>query len=147
MDHIPLTISVVVVLFICGFLGVRLWLISEPPPTAAPTTNIRPATGPMCFRITNIPLHWSSEDLLDALRRLYPSLEVQNHQLSLYPAYTGRTQTALLNLRNYSDILKGPDIAKGKCVEVDDGVDLLIDTHFLGLTPLNTPAGTEVDAE
>jgi hypothetical protein len=95
-----------------------------------------------CFRISGIPQDWEEDDLLGALQTIDPELQNQKSQLSLYPACSGSSQTALLeldptkyfqNLRlnesTYTSIFPG---SKTEAV-------LTIDSHFYGLTPLNTP--------
>jgi hypothetical protein len=78
-----------------------------------------------------------------------PRLEQKDkheYQLSLYPACNGSTQTALLNLNTsteYFQQLKPDDF---NYVSTAGGVDLVIDSHFYDLTPLNSPRD-EVVAE
>jgi len=102
-----------------------------------------------CFRIANVPSTWSYDHLLNSLRKIDPSLEQKDkyeYQLTLYPACYGSTQTALLNLHTcteYFQKLKPDDF---NFVSTPGRVDLVIDSHFYDLTPLNSP-GDEVVAE
>lgn len=100
------------------------------------THNSSQNTTPKCFRISNVPLDWRKDKLLEALKGIDPLLE-PDPQLSLYPACCGDTQTALLSLRictTYFQCLKSND---SNYVTTLDGV-LVIDSHFYDLTPLNT---------
>jgi hypothetical protein len=108
-------------------------------------------SGPKCFRIAGVPSTWSEQDLFGALQHLDPHLKDQKHQLSLYPAYCGSTQTALLNLDTCTKYFRDLDANKfqyEKIPEIVGGttVLLVIDCHFHDLTPLNTPEG-EIVAE
>jgi hypothetical protein len=100
------------------------------------THNSSQNTTPKCFRISNVPLDWRKDKLLEALKGIDPLLE-PDPQLSLYPACCGDTQTALLSLRIctiYFQCLKSND---SNYVTTLDGI-LVIDSHFYDLTPLNT---------
>jgi len=104
------------------------------------TTRVR-NTAPKCFRIANVPLNWDENMLLAALKTFDPIIENQNPQLSLYPCLNStETQTALLNLgtcTEYFEQLKPDDFNHVKAL---DKIDLVIDSHFDNLTPLNLPA-------
>jgi len=105
-----------------------------------------------CFRISGVPLEWSDHDLLSALRSLDQSLEhltTSNVRISLYRACYGSSQTALLNLtkcpEHFQHIKQDVDscvlpYGRGSSKEID----LLIDSHFYGFTPLNTPEGEPI---
>jgi hypothetical protein len=101
---------------------------------------------PVCFRISNVPPMWSEGELLQALQSSGDSLDLATRQyrLSLYPACCGSSQTALLNLQcpGYS---WDPKSNKDQLIGREDS-DLVMDRHFYGLTPLNTPEG-EIVAE
>lgn len=125
--------------FAIGFLGAIIlrWLTS---PTAVDRSK--------CIRISNLPLTWGSEDLVNALRLVDDSLhnwEVPLRQIFIFPSVTGRSQTAVLNLRDCPKFFKSDRIAKGLYVTTHDEVDLEIDSHFNGLTPLNVPGDTELE--
>jgi len=123
--------------------------ICRPQPQPQPQPQPEPQPEPKCFRIANVPFTWRRDDLLNSLQKIDPSLErkdLHELQLSLYPACFGSTQTALLNLRpctEYFQQLKSDDF---NYVSTSGGTDLVIDSHFYDLTPLNTP-GKKVDAE
>jgi hypothetical protein len=110
-------------------------------PNAVPT----PSPGPKCFRIANVPSAWSKDDLFNSLREIDPSLE-QGCQLWLYPACYGSTQTALLNLRTCTEYFQRLNPNDFNYVSTSDETDLVIDSTFYDLTPLNSP-GDEVVAE
>jgi len=102
-----------------------------------------PNPGPKCFRIANVPLTWSKDDLLNSLIKIDPSLENHEYKLSLYPACYGSTQTALLNMRGcteYFQRLKQNDFNYVPIPDATDRAYLVIDSHFYDLTPLNSPA-------
>jgi hypothetical protein len=114
--------------------------------SCAPT----PGPKPKCFRISGVPPNWSKGDLLAALQDIDPSLNGQNHQLSLYLACCGPTQTALLYLytcTKYFQNLKPNEDNYAKTNKVN-GTDvvLVLDCHFYDLTPLNNPK-SEIVAE
>ncbi|KAI5836934.1 hypothetical protein DFP73DRAFT_620676 [Morchella snyderi] len=108
---------------------------------------------PICWRIGGIPLEWSRDDLVKHLQAFDESLQkLEEHWLSLFPAYSGNTQTALLNLElplQYFQNLNSDETTaitirhlskEGEQIEVD----LSIDCHFHGLTPVNTPTGDNI---
>lgn len=108
---------------------------------------------PICWRIGGIPLEWSRDDLVRHLQAFDESLQkLEGHWLSLFPAYSGNTQTALLNLElplQYFQNLNSDETTaitirhlskEGEKIEVD----LSIDCHFHGLTPVNTPTGDNI---
>jgi hypothetical protein len=94
------------------------------------------------FRISGIPQDWKEDDLLGALQTIDPDLRNQKSQLSLYPACSGSSQTALLELvpTKYFQSL-GPNESYERVIPASgtEVVILTIDSHFNGLTPLNTP--------
>ena len=107
------------------------------PPTADSNSYVI-ATTTKCFRISGIPQDWKDDDLLGALRNIDPDLRNQKPKLSLYPACCSSSQTALLELdaTKYFQSLK--PTGSHETVSKTE-VILVIDSHFYGLTPLNTP--------
>jgi hypothetical protein len=106
---------------------------------------------PTCFRISGVPRDWTKNDLLDALRTTDESITDKKYQLTLHPACSGPTQTALLRLDTYTEYFGSFERNTEKYVYVsraDDSseVHLRVDNHFYDLTPLNTPRG-EIVAE
>jgi hypothetical protein len=98
--------------------------------------------GPKCFRITNVPPDWKEDTLLAALETIDPCLEDHNPQLSLYPCLDStQTQTALLNLGTCTKYFHGLKPNDFNHVHTTDNNILVIDSHFYGLTPLNSPEG------
>jgi hypothetical protein len=117
------------------------------PPTAAcadPNSYViaTPSSRTKCFRISGIPQDWEEDDLLGALQTVDPELRNQKPQLSLYPACSGSSQTALLELdpTEYFQSLR-PDESIYTSIFPASKTEavLTIDSHFYGLTPLNTP--------
>jgi hypothetical protein len=104
----------------------------------------------MCFRISGVPLDWSEDDLLGALKAIDPYLRDEMAQLSLYPACSGPTQTALLNLGTYTQYFRAlkPNESTYESTSAvgKTKVALALDSHFYDLTPLNTP-GDRIVAE
>jgi hypothetical protein len=103
----------------------------------AASNNAKPA--PKCFRIANVPAGWDAEKLLGTLQLVDPFLADQQPQLSLFPACSSTTQTALINLypcTGYFQSLKPND---DNYLHTSDGTLLVIDYHFHHLTPLNAP--------
>jgi hypothetical protein len=93
------------------------------------------------FRISGIPQDWKEDDLLGALQTIDPNLQNRKPQLSLYPACCGSSQTALLELdpTKYFQSL-GPNESYERVIPASRTEAVLtIDSHFNGLTPLNTP--------
>jgi hypothetical protein len=113
------------------------------PPTARADPNIAtPSSRTKCFRISGIPQDWNQDDLLGALQTIDPDLRNQKPQLSLYPACCGSSQTALFELNSTKYFRKlRPNESTYKRVFPASKTDatLTIDSHFYGLTPLNTP--------
>lgn len=107
------------------------------------STIHRPLNGPMCFRISGIPLGWSSENVKQALRDIDPIVETENAELSgPFPDCSDSSQCALLNLDFCTDYLtfSGPNDVKHISI-TEDGKrsQLTIDKHFYDLTPMNKP--------
>jgi hypothetical protein len=99
-------------------------------------------SGPKCFRIANVPLNWSEDMLIAALRDADPFLESQKPQISLYPCVDStQTQTALLNLGTCTEYFQGLISDDFNYLKTSDGTLLVIDSHFYDLTPLNSPEG------
>ncbi|KAF8538249.1 hypothetical protein BDD12DRAFT_806276 [Trichophaea hybrida] len=158
----------ILVLLSCAILALQIWIISErtsiPHVPSDATLKISPTDqsshptratsnpGPKCFRVTNIPPEWSKDNLLKSLREIEPSLDHFDGPVSLYPACCDTTsQTALLNLKTCPEFLQdiGPGDTKSLKMQgqnLDKTVVLSVDSHFYGLTPLNTPEG-EIVAE
>jgi hypothetical protein len=106
---------------------------------------------PRCFRISSVPLNWSKDDLLVGLQAIDPFLKSQPHQLSLFPACCGPTQTALLCLDICTEYFRhlNPNESRYEWVPGKGArpkVLLMLDCHFYDLTPLNNP-GDEITAE
>ena len=106
----------------------------------------KPQLALVCFRISNVPPMWNEGDLLQAFQSSDDSLDLATGQyrLSFYPACSGSSRTALLNLQS-------PECSWNLQSNKDqlirrEGSDIVIDRHFHGLTPLNTPEG-EIVAE
>jgi len=97
--------------------------------------------GPKCFRIANIPPDWKEDTLLATLETIDPCLEDHNPQLSLYPCLDStQTQTALLNLGTCTKYFHGLKPNDFNHVHTTDN-NIVIDSYFYGLTPLNSPEG------
>ena len=107
----------------------------------------KPRLAPVCFRISNVPPMWNEDDLLRAILSSDDSLDLATgqYQLSLYPACTGSSQMALLNVQSPGcswNLQSNED----KLIRRGGGSAIVMDRHFYGLTPLNTPEG-EIVAE
>jgi hypothetical protein len=123
-------------------------------PTVVPTqsaagqkTGPSPPSKPVCIRINAIPEDWTEHDIRGALQNEVDNFDTQKPKLSLFPACSGRSQTALLNLGAPSGFfleLKGEKHLELRTAEKDDFVS--IDNNFSDLTPLNDP-GNEIFAE
>ena len=107
----------------------------------------KPKLATVCFRISNVPPTWNEADLLQAFRSSDDSLDLATGQyrLSLYPACSGSSRTALLKLQcpGCSWNLQSNE---DRLVRREGGSAIVMDRHFYGLTPLNTPEG-EIVAE
>jgi len=113
--------------------------------------NDPPVAGPKCFRIANVPLTWSKKQVYRVLHNIDQLLKDHKHELSLFPACSGATQTALLNFeictKFFRRILPNDHhYVPVPATSTSDEVLLVIDCHFHDLTPLNTPKG-EIVAE
>ena len=101
----------------------------------------KPKLAPVCLRISNVPPMWNEGDLLQAFKSSDDSLDLAagQYQLSFYPACSGSSRTAILNLQcpGYSWNLQSNE---DRLIR-REGSDIVIDRHFHGLTPLNTPEG------
>ena len=97
-----------------------------------------------CFRISSVPRTWKKRELLKVLKSSNDSLDLTTgqYQLSLYPACSGSSQTALLSIPGNLWNLE----RHGRKLIVMEHSDLVMDRHFYGLTPLNNPGG-EIVAE
>jgi hypothetical protein len=56
------------------------------------------------IRINEVSADWTEDDLLDALQKVVGNFETQEQKLSLLPACSGSTKTALLYLHAPRDI-------------------------------------------
>jgi hypothetical protein len=119
-----------------------------PPSTTRADPNsyaiVTPCSRTKYFRISGIPRDWKEDDLVGALQTIDPDLRNQKSQLSLYPACCGSSQTALLDLdpTKYFQSLGPNESCELEPVipaSKTEAVFLTIDSHFNGLTPLNTP--------
>jgi hypothetical protein len=112
-----------------------------------PETRAQGIPEQIVFRISGVPLTWTEDDVLNALKSVDKSrtLEVQKCHVTLYPACCGPFQIGLLNmgssLKSFCD-----DSSKLELQTQDTVQYLFIDRHFYGLTPLNTP-GNDVYVE
>jgi hypothetical protein len=97
---------------------------------------------PSCFRISGIPDHWIKKDVELILLSVDSGLNNDNHQLSLYPSCYGSQKTALLNLECSSAYFSTLTPTENRILSIQDEahVQLVLDRHFLDLTPLNTPS-------
>jgi hypothetical protein len=102
--------------------------------------SIQKGPKPMCIRISGIPKDWSKADLLTVLRTFDPSLAPveKQYSISVYPSCYGRDNTALLNVEIGANIAERLKMGGG--IDIPS-CDLILDSHFYGLTPLNTPQG------
>lgn len=100
-----------------------------------------------------MPEEWTADQLLENLRNHDQSLvAMKPYRISLYPAYSGRTQTALLNIDVPHGLFRDLDpnqtqpivIVRTSETGVRIEVDLTVDCHFRGLTPLNSPVGDNI---
>jgi hypothetical protein len=117
-----------------------------PPTTARANPNYyviaTPSSRTKCFRISGIPQDWKGDDLLGALQTIDLDLRNQKPQLSLYPACSGSSQTALLELdptKYFQSLGSNESYERVIPASKTEAVFLTIDSHFNGLTPLNTP--------
>jgi hypothetical protein len=107
-----------------------------PPTTASADPNYK------CFRISGIPQDWKEGDLVGALQTIDQELRNQKSQISLYPACSGSSQTALLELdptKYFQSLGPNESAYTSICPANKTEAVLTIDSHFNGLTPLNTP--------
>jgi hypothetical protein len=98
---------------------------------------------PKCFRISNVPLTWDEACLFDYLKSVDESLDrlaTDDYRLSLYPACCGSSQVALLNFTNCPIYFRRLHPGQDHSVQRKDS-DIVLDSHFYGLTPLNIPEG------
>jgi hypothetical protein len=110
-----------------------------------PLAGTQGTTEKYIFRISGIPLNWTEDDVLDALKSVDATrtLAIQKCHVALYPACYGSFQTGLLNtdssLQQFSAIDEDGDGVVLELSTQDIVHDLFIDRHFYDLTPLNTP--------
>ena len=106
-------------------------------------TSGTPGLGPKCFRISNIPSTWDEQELLHHLKSVDSSLEcltTSATRLSLYPACSGFSKVALLNMMEIPEYFQSIP-QNGYKLLPQPHSDLIIDNHFYDLTPLNTLKG------
>jgi hypothetical protein len=114
-------------------LGLELRLSHQPKPSSK------------CFRISNVPPTWSQADILTYLKNVDDAFDLSatDHRISLYPACSGRSQVALLNLMECSNYFQQLEPHRSHPLGNGD-LGLTIDSHFYGLTPLNDPDGNTI---
>jgi hypothetical protein len=96
------------------------------------------ASRPTCFRITGIPLKWGNNEL----KKQFRDVDLEGVELSIFPACSTKTQTALLRLDQKIAYFEGWEQAQEKQLpfkEQGRTKRLNIDKDFYGLTPLNSP--------
>jgi hypothetical protein len=94
------------------------------------------------FRISRIPTGCTEVSVVRGLKSLEPTrIHDESPRLSLFQACNDSTQTGILKLENFLELLETTKLdqiqlelsVEGESVWVD------IDDHFFDLTPLNTP--------
>jgi hypothetical protein len=118
----------------------------HPIPATADDQNpsIRPHGGqPTCFRITGIPFHWDTNVLEQKLQKIDPDIDLANVELSVFRACSNlKANVALLRMKKNTTYFEGwkpSDEKEAIFCEHGRNVQLHIDKHFYGLTPLNNP--------
>jgi hypothetical protein len=116
--------------------------------TPSIVTGVRPQ--PICFRISGIPPHWSTNNLENALQLIDPELNFIDVELSeLIPDCCDNTQIALLNFDYCTAYFRSFERNEERYRVIRESgrkVRLVIDKHFYDLTPLNCPT-TPIIAE
>jgi hypothetical protein len=109
-----------------------------------------PLSGQHYFRISRIPTGWTEVSVVGGLKSLEPTRihDDESPCLSLFQACNDSTQTGILKLENYLELL---ETTKSDTVQLElsvegESVCIDIDDHFFDLTPLNTP-GNEYTVE
>jgi hypothetical protein len=103
-----------------------------------------PDSGPICFRISQIPKDWEEEFVLQTVLRIDPELRPEDMELSLFPSCCDPTQkTALLNLKRntkyFRSFKKNGEKTQEFIGENLKKIVLVLDKHFYDLTPMNSP--------
>jgi hypothetical protein len=97
---------------------------------------------PTCFRITGIPLNWRNNELKEELAQIGLDVDLEGVELSIFPACSTKTQTALLRLDQKIAYFEGWKQSQEKQLPFKERgrtKRLIIDKDFYGLTPLNSP--------
>ncbi|TGZ77075.1 hypothetical protein EX30DRAFT_212551 [Ascodesmis nigricans] len=118
---------------------------AEVPPPPAPTPTAEPKIQ-KCYRLSTIPADWTPQVVLDALTlELGEEIMSSQPQLSLYPSLDGTSQICILKVTNTNGVLNKlvPKNATTQRIHLNT-VKIILDTDFLGLTPLNSPTGKPV---
>jgi hypothetical protein len=106
-----------------------------PAPQAAIDTS--PTT--RCFRISDIPSTWSEDCLVKVMKSTDPGFDEGMAKISLYPSCNGTGKTALLYLSERSELVQHLQTEKTTYLSEDPPINIVIDSNFYDLTPLNTP--------
>ena len=128
-------------------LTLLLWILRRAQlHQSSSTPAAKPKLASVCFRISNVPPTWNEGEILQAFQSSDGSLDqaTDQYRLSFYPACSGSSQTALLDLQ-CPGYLWNLQSNEDKLIH-REGSDIVMDRHFHGLTPLNTPEG-EIVAE
>ncbi|KAJ8130970.1 hypothetical protein O1611_g2656 [Lasiodiplodia mahajangana] len=115
-------------------------------PWALPLDRTRTQVNNMCWRVQNVPYDWTKETLRAHLEPLSDRGCLEVSWITLHPAVSSATQTALLCFKvvpSFFQDLNPNEAHPLKIGEYTEG-DLSIDCHFRGLTPLNTPTGDSI---
>jgi hypothetical protein len=120
-------------------LTLLLWMLRRARLHQGSSTLAAKPQPAVCFRISNVPPMWNKAELLQAFQSSDDSLDLATSQyrLSFYPACSGPSQTAILNLQ-YPGRSWNLQSNENKLIR-REGKDIVVDRHFYGLTPLNTP--------
>lgn len=102
----------------------------------------------LCFRLRHIPSDWTKDRVLRALHQECDLPRDLKIRLTLCPSIIKPSfNDGLLSVEGPADILDGlapPEPDKDKQLVEYDGVQITIDRHFYGLTPLNNPGSAPV---
>lgn len=108
----------------------------------------KPKTLRIVFRLSDIPLEWTRDQVCIFMKESIPRMDcVEVDHLVLYPSINAKRQVGILTLTGPQEVIEGiapqdPDRPR-RAVKLND-VEIMIDRHFFGLTPLNNAKNTPV---
>lgn len=105
-------------------------------------------TSRIVFRLSDIPLRWTVDEVWTFLQESIPSMDrINDHCLVLHQSIDAKSQIGILTLigpRDVMDEVALPENPRRPVKHKHNNVRIMVDRDFYGLTPLNDAIGASV---